>query len=341
MTALVGMSAPKAEWDARLAEVGPIEARRVFLDDFTDKDIALVPSEAAAGRTVVLSFKTGASTWAQVANGQRDADAKAAFATLQGYGVPVYVTAHHEPIASQSNPLVGDKGSAAEYAGMLDHLAAVAAGYSVVRWGSIFNGYAFSTGPMGLSDDVIGQWLPVALQMNLDFVAADTYQTDKDTVLARMQGFVAWAQRVGYSGRLGIGEFGTYDGAALTAAIGYAQGTGLFDFLLAFNSNVNNRDGRSWQLTGDRLTAFQQAVLEAKAAPAPPDPADQIAQLQAQVADLTAQLEQSQTERSALTTQLAQATADLAAAQAATAVVKADRDALAAKISTALHDLGA
>jgi hypothetical protein len=73
-----------------------------------------------------------------------------------------------------------------------------------------------------------------------------------------------WATRVGVK-RLGIGEYNGLDAASITAAGNAVLADPRFMFADIFNSNNNTRDGVSWQLVGDRLTAFKSTVAKAHA----------------------------------------------------------------------------
>lgn len=316
---LIGMSSPAPEFADRLAEVGKIQARRYFMEgDLTDTDgPRVVASEATAGRVVVLSSKLRGSTWGDVAAGKRDTDLRALLDSINTGCAPVgrvFFTIHHEP--AKAGGIAGENGTPAQHAAMMVHLADVARGFPRVLVGPIMNGYMFSPGRMGVPDSVINAWLTPAVRQAGGFIAADTYQTDNDTVLARMKGLEAWADRNGYGGPLGVGEFGVLTAGDMTAVCDYALGSDRWAFLLAFNSNRNNKDGRAWQLTGGILDAFEAAVAEAAQPTPDPDP-DPVDPRDAQIADLTAQVEQ-------LRLSLAQETAAANAAEARAQEAEAD-----------------
>lgn len=337
---LVGMSSPAPEFADRLAEVGKIQARRYFMEgDLTDTDgPRVVASEATAGRVVVLSSKLAGSTWADVAAGKRDTDLRALLESINTGCAPVgrvFFTIHHEP--AKAGGTAGENGTPAQHAAMMVHLADVAKDYPHVLVGPIMNGYLFSPGRMGVPDSVINAWLTPAVRAVVDFIAADTYQTDNDTVLARMKGLEAWANRNAYGGPLGVGEFGCLTAPDLTAVTDYALSSDRWAFLLNFNSNRNNREGRYWQLVGDILDAFEAAVAKAVALAAapPPDPRDaQIAALNAKMTDLLTQVDM-------LQQTLAQETAAAAAAEGRAQTAEQLAAGLATQIKTAAQAVNA
>ncbi len=261
-TVRIGMNTPKDLWDVRLAESGGVDSRRIF-DDLATPDfgINLAKSEAAAGRMPILSFKVPANDWAGVAQGKYDAQLKSLATELSKVDGQVFVTLHHEP--------VGD-GTPTNYAAMMRRALPILGAPANVDAGPIVNGFWWSKTAMGYTDAEIAQWLPADVLAVSEVVAADTYQGGDATKpgenagvkIARMS---AWADRVGVK-RLGIGEYNGVDAASITAAGDALLADPRFVFAAIFNSNVNNRDGINWALTGDRLAAFQETVAKSRAA---------------------------------------------------------------------------
>ena len=257
----IGMSAPRTEWSARLGEVGGVDARRIFgALASPDGALKLAAAEVAAGRMPVLSFKVPRNDWAGAAAGKYDAALKDLTARLDRLPGRVFVTLHHEP--------TGD-GTPASYAAMQRHVLPILGSPGNVDAGVIVNGFWWSAGAQGLTDAEIAAWLPASVLRAAEVVAADTYQggttarpgEHAGVKISRMS---AWATRKGVD-RLGIGEFNGLDAASVRAATNAVLDDPRFSFACVFNSNVNNRDGISWVLTGGRLTAFRSAVREARA----------------------------------------------------------------------------
>jgi hypothetical protein len=310
----IGMTAPLASYSARLADVGQVYAQRVFCTALDDDEVLAISAAAQAGRLPIVSFKVG--DWAKAASGAVDSQAGAALDRLAGIG-PVVVAFHHEPS--------GD-GTPADFAAMQARLLplARARGLSTAL---ILNGFWWGA-KGGYSDAQIGAYLPdLAL---VDVVAADCYESDRNTVADLFTRFLAWADRAGVR-ELGVGEWGcrTADGITAAGQVLLAN-QDRFGWACYFNSPRNSRE--DWTLSGDRLAAFQ-ALRDASTPPEPeptptpePDPRD------AQIADLTAQV-------TGLQASLAQAQADTAAAVGRAQTAETLAAGLQAKITAAIADL--
>jgi len=254
------MSAPLGEWSQRLSETGPIDSRRVF-DDLSTPDFAIrtAASEVAAGRLPILSFKVPNDDWAGVAAGVYDAQLRSVTSRLAAIGGEVFVTLHHEP--------QGD-GTPANYSAMLTHAFPIIGAPDNIEVGPIVNGYWFTGMRAGLTDAQLAQWMPSSVLRVSDVVAADCYQggtaadpgEGADVKISNMSD---WASRVGVT-RLGLGEYNGLNAATLTAAGKAVMDDPRFAWALVFNSNVNNRVGVEWLLTGDRLEAFKGTVAESR-----------------------------------------------------------------------------
>ena len=256
----MGMSAPRDEWSARLAEVGGVDARRIFSDLASpDGALKIAVTEVAAGRMPVLSFKVPGNDWSGAAAGKYDAALKALTAKLDALPGRVFVTLHHEP--------VGD-GTATDYAAMQRRVLPILGAPSNVDAGVIVNGFWWSAGAQGYTDAEIAQWLPASVLRVAEVVAADTYQGGTPTqpgeyAAVKIRRMSQWATRTGVK-RLGLGEYNGLNGAAIKAAGAAVLEDPRFSFACIFNSNVNNREGIDWTLTGERLTAFRATVKEAR-----------------------------------------------------------------------------
>jgi hypothetical protein len=261
-TVRIGMSAPAGEWSNRLSETGSLDARRIFGDlSSPTSAINLATSEVAAGRFPIVSFKVPSNDWAGVAAGKYDTQLRAVTTKLAALKGPSFVTLHHEP--------TGD-GTPADYSAMLAHALPILGAPANVSAGPIVNGFWWSNGSQGLTDAEIAQWLPTSVLRVSEVVAADTYQggtTAKpgENAGVKIANMSKWAARVGVA-HLGIGEYNGLDGPSITAAGNAVLADPRFSFAAAFDSNVNNRAGVSWQLTGDRLTAFKATIAKSRAA---------------------------------------------------------------------------
>lgn len=256
----MGMSAPKSEWSTRLAEVGGVDARRIFGDlERPENALKLAAAEVAAGREPILSFKLPDNDWSGAANGRFDAELKSLAAQLDRLPGRVFVTIHHEPTGN---------GSPAAYAAMQKHVLPLLSPPSNVDAGVIVNGFWWSAGSQGYTDAEIAQWLPASVLRLAEVVAADTYQGGTTSRIGENAGvkikrMSAWAGRTGVK-RLGIGEYNGLDAASIKAAGDAVLADRRFQFACIFNSSVNNRDGVDWVLSGDRLAAFRTAVRESR-----------------------------------------------------------------------------
>lgn len=299
----IGMTAPLASYSARLADVGVVAAQRIFCTSLDDDETPAITAAAQAGRLPIVSFKVG--DWAKAASGAVDSQAGAALDRLAGIG-PVVVAFHHEPS--------GD-GAGADYAAMQTRLLPLARQRGLGT-SLILNGFWWGA-KGGLSDAQIAAYLP---DMSLvDVVAADCYESDRNTVADLFTRFLAWADRAGVT-ELGVGEWGCRTADGITAAgkvlLEHAD---RFGWACYYNSPRNSRE--DWTLSGDRLAAFQ-ALRDASVPADPVDPRDR------QIADLAAQVDM-------LQQTLAQETTAAAAAEGRAQTAEADNAALRAKITAA------
>ena len=249
----IGMSAPRDQWGARLAETGPVRSRRLFGSLSSPSGmISLAASEIGAGRMPIMSFKLPSNDWVGAAAGKYDAQLRSLATMLDNLPGQVFVTIHHEP---------NNDGAAKDYAAMQRRVLPILAPPSNVDAGVIVNGFWWTT----LTDAEIAQWLPSDVRRLAEVVAADTYQggtpsnpgADAGVKIRRLS---QWATRVGVS-RLGIGEYNGLTGAAIKAAGDAVLADPRFVFAAVFNSNTGSLGS---VLTGDRLTAFKNTLAAAR-----------------------------------------------------------------------------
>ena len=261
-TVRIGMSSPADEWSSRLSQVGGVDARRIF-GTLTSPGsaVTLASKELAAGRLPVLSFKLPEDDWAGAAAGVYDAPLTKLAAQLAALPGRVFVTIHHEP--------AGD-GTPAAYAAMQRRVLPILSPPANVDAGVIVNGFWWSAKSQGLTDAAIAEWLPPSVLSRSEVVASDTYQggtvaAPGENAAVKIVRMGEWATRVGVQ-RLGVGEYNGLDAASLKAAGDAVVADPRFVFANVFNSNVNNREGIDWTLSGDRLTAFQATVQQSRTA---------------------------------------------------------------------------
>jgi hypothetical protein len=261
--ALLGMSAPVGTWDQRVKEVGPgLQARRIFVSSFTGS-LSLATTACNAGMRPVISFKEGSFTWAQIASGAADSQLQALHTRLVALPCAVFATIHHEPASGAGTPLVGENGTAAQYAAAMAHAFPILGGMTTdpeVQVGPIGNGWWFNT-KGGLSDAQLKVWLSPAVLAASDFVASDTYQgtASAETVASKIQRMGAWARRTPGVRGLGLGEFNMQTPQGMTAALAALKADPMFLFGNVWNNNGTGA-ANAHVLTGAMLTAFQTGL---------------------------------------------------------------------------------
>jgi hypothetical protein len=247
--AKLGMSAPASTWDQRVKEVGPgLEARRIFLTSFT-AGLSLPTKACNAGLYPVISFKPGSYSWSQVAAGKADSDLKALATKLAALPCDVFVAVAHEPY--------GD-GAPADWAKMQAHALPILGVDPGVKVGVIANGWFWSSMKKGLSDAEIAAYIPRSVIDVSDVIAGDTYQSSAtgETAGNKMKNMGAWARRVGGVKALGVGEFNAPTASGITDATNALATDPMFAWGCLWNANQTP----ATVLTGDRLTAFRQAL---------------------------------------------------------------------------------
>ena len=252
--AMLGMSAPNQLWDQRVSEVGSgLEARRLFFLDFA-AGMGKAQEACDAGTYPVMSFKTGAYSWAQVAAGTADADLRALATRINALTCDVFVAIHHEP--------EGD-GTPADWSAMAVHALPILGGPigGKVKVGVIGNGWWWSGEAKGYTDAQIAAWVtPGVLQVS-DVIAGDTYQGSAtgEEVATKITRMGAWARRVGGVRALGLGEFNTQTAQGITNATTALGQDPLFAWGCLWNADGTGA-ANATVLTGDRLTAFRSAL---------------------------------------------------------------------------------
>lgn len=256
-TALIGLSSDSFDPQQKLVEAtgGKLQAARRFDDGKGVAGLKVTcPPAAAKGLVLITSCKPG--DWGSAASGAKDAEWKAQAAFLASLKVTVWGTQNHEPgKKSLGDPLVGEGGTAAEFAAMQSRCCDIyhAAG---LNYCVIMNGWQFDTGRAGaLTDAQWDVWLPPSLRTKLDVIAADHYEIKAGGEDPTAQFLKHVARCKAWGKPWGIGEFNAYD-APMIANIGKAAkdnaATGAFACLWAT---------RDYTFTsGPRLAAAQAIV---------------------------------------------------------------------------------
>ena len=252
--ALLGMSAPASLWDQRVREVGPgLQARRIFFGDF-GASLRIAEEACADGMYPVLSFKTGAYSWSQVAAGKADADLRALATRLNALSCDSFAAIHHEPAKD---------GAAKDWAAMQVHALPILGGAigGKVKVGVIGNGWWWSANAQGYTDAEIAEYIPPAVIAVSDVIASDTYQTSPtgEEPAPKMKRMAEWARRVGGVRALGVGEFNGHTAASITNAAAALAADPLFAWGCVWNSD-GGEGGIATPLEGDRLQAFRTAL---------------------------------------------------------------------------------
>jgi len=248
--ALIGSSAPVDVWNARKQAVeafgGKYEARRLFGRPMSDDLSAPLRVCAQQGTVPVLSLKPEPYTWAQIAAGQADALLRTQAQRIKAAwgNAAFYFVISHEPGKIELGPATGEGGPAKDFTPMLLHAKQVLRPILPnVQVGPIMNGWMNSAQARGFSDAEFEVWLPKALIGNLDFIGADDYNNKTgEKAVTRIQRRVAWRERVGYKGPLGIGETNAWTADDLASVFNFVKHEQAFNggFVLVWDSVKEN-----------------------------------------------------------------------------------------------------
>lgn len=281
-TTKIGMaSGDDATFNARVAETGPVHARRKFVPHMTTSGtgnastaVGLIEEasiEKAAGRYVVYSSKYWIDpssvtprrwTWEEVAAGMADAQLDMIAAALAAEPVTADEACwlmHHEPRGDGDLPAW-----AAATNRMVARIAPQAPNW---RLACCINGFVMSAKSQGKSDAEIAanelpDYLIETIMSNGGIIAADCYHggtIDKpgsENAGPKITRFSEWADRHGVN-RLGIAETNGIRASDITDAFNAVLADERYVFACIFNSAENNREGVDWLLAGDRLAAFK------------------------------------------------------------------------------------
>lgn len=251
-TTLIGMSAPRGVWDARVRAVGAgLGARRIFADlgSGADSQLRLVEQAHAAGMLPVVSYKVGGDV-AGAVGGRFDAVAEKAAARLASFDRPTAVTFWHEPYGDMTG---------AQYAAASRRLLP-AFRRGKLRTGPILNGWLLDNKVADFAaycpDDLFGLW---------DWFGIDTYESgtmaapgDRKPAgrIPALRSYLASRGRA--SMPIGVGEYNGYSARSLRDV-----GEQLFRTPdVWFGCVWNSTGGKGWELTGGRLDAFRATLAD-------------------------------------------------------------------------------
>jgi hypothetical protein len=251
----IGMSAPVNVWDARVSAVGGgLAARRIFADlanGYTSQ-IKLVEEAHATGMLPVISYKVGGNA-AGAVNGEFNAVADQAAAKLASYGRPTAVSFWHEPR--------GDISPADYVAASKQVLPFFKRGE--LRVGPILNGWLLDNQVAEfesyMPDEMFGLW---------DWIGMDTYESGTASSPGprkpadRVPALSSYLSSRGVNLPIGVGEYNGFTAESIAAT-----GEALLSTPNVWFGCVWNAEGdRGWELSGDRLTAFQQTLADPRSA---------------------------------------------------------------------------
>jgi hypothetical protein len=200
----------------------------------------------------VISYKVGGDV-AGAVNGAYNAVAEQAAAQLASYGRPTAVSFWHEPNTDLSPA---------------DHVAASKQilpyfKRGELRVGPILNGFLLDnqvdTFAAFTPDEMFGIW---------DYVGIDTYEGGTAAnpgprkPADRIYALRSYLSSRGYDHPIGVGEYNGFSATTIAAAGEALLGTPDVWFGILWNATAEV----DWVLSGDRLTAFQQTLADARAA---------------------------------------------------------------------------
>lgn len=250
-TPLIGMSSPASLWAERVKAVGPgLAARRIFADlgSGATSQIKLVEQALAAGMLPVISYKVGGDA-AGAASGRFDAVAAQAAAKLASYDRPIAVTFWHEPH--------GDMTPAQYVAASKQILPAFKRGK--LRVGPILNGWLLDN-----QRATFGSYCPKEMFGIWDWFGIDTYESGtmespgSRKPADRVYALAKYLSGRGFSLPMGVGEYNGYSAKSIADA-----GEALLSTPnVWFGCMWNSTGGKGWELTGDRLKAFQNTLAD-------------------------------------------------------------------------------
>lgn len=259
MPPLIGSSSRVEDWDTRKAMLeatgGQLEARRIFLQSFTDTGtVSMMQACLSQNLTPVISFAITGYTWAQIAAGNADAAITTAANRVKSVlgSRLFYVTANHEPDKQADPKTQGEGGDGADYGPMMVRVATIFRSICPgAKVGPILNGWWFSAQSRGFSDAQINYWMDASARAQFDFIAADHYAALDETerAITRAQRHVAYLNRVGFAGSMGIGETNGWTPADLNDMFNYAKTNPKFagGFAMLWNSTVPNAGPEDWK----------------------------------------------------------------------------------------------
>lgn len=255
-TPLIGMSAPASVWNQRVQQVGPgLGARRIFADlaDGATSQLHLVEQAHAAGLLPIISYKVGGDI-AGAMRGKYNAVAEQAAARLASYGKPTAVTFWHEPYPDLTP---------AQYAAASQQLLPILR-QGKIRVGPILNGWLLDN-----KQSTFASYCPDALFNLWDWFGIDSYESGTMAApgpqkpaqrVAALSAFLKSRGRASLP--IGVGEYNGYSAQSIADAGEALLGTPNVWFGCVWNAT----GGKGYELTGDRLAAFQKTLADRRSA---------------------------------------------------------------------------
>jgi hypothetical protein len=276
----LGMSTPKEDWAAKLAELSPElpGVRRSYFDwAQSSSEATQIASDHAAHRLPWISFKppdTGGTVpqrWDAVSSGAWDADIRARARRYAALSAPVIVTFHHEPSNDAS------EADGVKWARAWIHIHDVMedeTGLANVTFAPIVGDWLFN--PANKAQDP-ANWVTAGVISREPFLGVDIYQNgNRDGFEARLGAILTWlADHGDPDAMIGVGETGStdlffdQDPGDPTAvewwrdswawAMAHPDRIGVVSY---FNSTRNSKPDHVWELaeSAAKLDAFKQSL---------------------------------------------------------------------------------
>ena len=277
---LMGMATEDSLWTQRVALTGPVACERVFEPTWDIPGLVRRVQEAhGRGLVPIASIKSRmtpleapATNWAAQVSGSWDSRFRELARVLNALGYPVWFSQDHEPRGGGIDTVQELKPWADARARQFEIMRSEMGESSLVKVGPIDNGHPWGQRWGNLSDASLSVYYSARLLAASHYLSGDFYDGATNTNVGepawvKMKAFQAWADRIGFDGPLGVGEwnFVTGDDCRATWPI---LNTDRWAFACLFNSDQNNRTdlptsiGGSWSLKPgtDRLAAFREIL---------------------------------------------------------------------------------
>jgi hypothetical protein len=274
---------------ARVAEVGKNGADHSFVGSWNVSGmISDIQTARSRGVFPLVSMKVNPNTWGEVANGALDSEATNLANQIKNLGYPCRISFHHEPAGNGGASSSGDNGTLGQWRDMLIRLFGIIGPIATnAVLGPIDNGYKWSAKAQGWTDAELATVYTPQLLAVCDTLGSDCYdgssqstpQVWGENAAVKAGRMLAWANRIGWTGPLDIGEWNFIRPQDATAMWNvFSANPDRWWLATVFNSDNNNRADipdppGHWNFThdyaspNDRLNAYKAAVNDPIAYP--------------------------------------------------------------------------